>query len=218
MGLWAQGFGKTEPKWQFIGKKWDVIFCTICGWCASMRIDAHPMRIGRCIRMANPSCHTWWWSRVLVGFLGCRTLHCSDTSSWGDTGWISTWTQRWGQLNRPCCWRIDFSRGSLCYCRIWRMSWTLKGVWILLCCIFPFLPPTVATHLISENPDKGSMNKKRACEIVRGNARQLIFSKVTQLQHLMSDWRHVLMSLVNNSLHSAQQDERTIVRNSKSVL
>ena len=22
-GLWAQGFGKTEPKWQFMGKKWD---------------------------------------------------------------------------------------------------------------------------------------------------------------------------------------------------
>ena len=50
LGLRAQGFGKMEPKWQFMGQKWEDSFCPICGWCASMRI-------GRYIHMAKPSCH-----------------------------------------------------------------------------------------------------------------------------------------------------------------
>ena len=43
-GLWAQGFGKTEQKWQFMGKKLEDLL-------HNMRM----MRIGRYIRMANPS-------------------------------------------------------------------------------------------------------------------------------------------------------------------
>ena len=25
-GFWAQGFGKTEQKWQFLGNKWEDFF------------------------------------------------------------------------------------------------------------------------------------------------------------------------------------------------
>ena len=48
LGLWAQGFGKMDPKWQFMGQQWEDSFCPICGWCASMRN-------GRYIRIANLS-------------------------------------------------------------------------------------------------------------------------------------------------------------------
>ena len=64
-GLWAQGFGKMEPKWIFLGWKMGK-FCTICGWCTSMRINAHLVRISRYIRMANPnSIPSQWWSVII---------------------------------------------------------------------------------------------------------------------------------------------------------
>ena len=51
-GLWAQGFGKTEQKWQFMGKQLEEFFLHNM---QMMRIDAHVIRIGRYIRMANPN-------------------------------------------------------------------------------------------------------------------------------------------------------------------
>ena len=38
MGLWAQGFGKTEPKWQFIGKFFFAQYADDAHRCALMRI------------------------------------------------------------------------------------------------------------------------------------------------------------------------------------
>ena len=51
-GLWVQGFGKTEQKWQFMGKQLEEFFLHNM---QMMRIDAHVIRIGRYIRMANPN-------------------------------------------------------------------------------------------------------------------------------------------------------------------
>ena len=38
MGLWAQGFGKTEPKWQFKGKHFFAQYADDAHRCALMRI------------------------------------------------------------------------------------------------------------------------------------------------------------------------------------
>ena len=90
-GLWAQGFGKMEPKWQFMSKKWDDSFCTICGWCASMRIVAHLMSIAIYIRMANPS--GGGVSKPKVRIVWIITLSCQDKDKdmevMGGVWWLS---------------------------------------------------------------------------------------------------------------------------------
>ena len=50
-GLWAQGFGKTEPKWQCMGKNGKIFFRNM----RMKRIDAHVMRIRLAIPRWFPS-------------------------------------------------------------------------------------------------------------------------------------------------------------------
>ena len=51
MGLWAQGFGKTEPKWQFTGKNGMSFF-------AQYADDAHRCALMR-IRCASADASAW---------------------------------------------------------------------------------------------------------------------------------------------------------------